>query len=457
VSYNMHGSERDGRHIWLCYATQFTVGDRSFTVEMGIPVPVGASAEEREQLLREADTGMSQLTQVVEQRVSQMLQHATPAPGAKVTPPVAAEPIQKVAPSPLPAAQPRRTSQVSQTAVPAATVPTPAPSTSPATSREAVTEEKEVKSPVTRPLVGSSLSRTAGSGEANMALPEFIETIRENLGLTPKQAMAMLKVKSLSGINLREALEHLQAMVAQGTTEADTHSSGQDNLNVSSRSVTVPKPAVQTPSAPASTTEYPASVPTHVLPTTPGEQSWQQAQPVQSLQARESHSSEQVDGSGSPKDDAMHYERSEDTSIMVREKPPFNRFDEEIGPDENEALDIEDGLEDLEGEQAASRELTASERLRAKMLLDRMKEMRGTRIVSPGRLKVLNTLTLQQISQEQLSELINGVWGVATAEKLKVEQAEHLIAWAKEDDFVSEVEMVLLLLLEEENYARGNR
>ena len=40
--------------------------------------------------------------------------------------------------------------------------------------------------------------------------------------------------------------------------------------------------------------------------------------------------------------------------------------------------------------------------------------------------------------------------------KLKVDQVEALISWAKEDDFVSEVEAVLILL-EEENYARGNR
>ena len=33
-----------GTHIWLRYATQFTVGERTHTIEMGIPVPLGASA-----------------------------------------------------------------------------------------------------------------------------------------------------------------------------------------------------------------------------------------------------------------------------------------------------------------------------------------------------------------------------------------------------------------------------
>ena len=46
-----------GSYIWLRYATQFKVGDRVHTIEMGVPVPIGASAEMRERLLREALAG----------------------------------------------------------------------------------------------------------------------------------------------------------------------------------------------------------------------------------------------------------------------------------------------------------------------------------------------------------------------------------------------------------------
>src|SRR5438132_1325375 len=64
----------DKPYIWLRYTTQFTTNGRTHTIEMGIPVPVGASAETREQLIREAEAGMEQLSRHVDQRVNQMLQ-----------------------------------------------------------------------------------------------------------------------------------------------------------------------------------------------------------------------------------------------------------------------------------------------------------------------------------------------------------------------------------------------
>jgi hypothetical protein len=54
-----------------------------------------------------------------------------------------------------------------------------------------------------------------------------------------------------------------------------------------------------------------------------------------------------------------------------------------------------------------------------------------------------------QINADQLQDLIAGVWNVTTIKKLKVDQVEELISWAKEDDFVSEVEAVLAMLEED--------
>ena len=64
-------------YIWLRYTTQFNVEGRIHTIEMGVPVPVGASAEMREQLIREAEIGMDQLTRRVENRVAQISQRNT--------------------------------------------------------------------------------------------------------------------------------------------------------------------------------------------------------------------------------------------------------------------------------------------------------------------------------------------------------------------------------------------
>jgi hypothetical protein len=70
---------------------------------------------------------------------------------------------------------------------------------------------------------------------------------------------------------------------------------------------------------------------------------------------------------------------------------------------------------------------------------------------------VLNNVVVDQIGNENLQALIDGVWGVTSPRKLKVDQVEELISWAKaEDDFVAQVD-ALLVLIEEERYARGNR
>ena len=75
---------------------------------------------------------------------------------------------------------------------------------------------------------------------------------------------------------------------------------------------------------------------------------------------------------------------------------------------------------------------------------------------SPKRLQALTSVTDSQISMEQLQELISGIWHISALKKLKMDQVEALISWAKQDDFIDDIEATLFLL-EEERYARGNR
>jgi hypothetical protein len=70
-------------------------------------------------------------------------------------------------------------------------------------------------------------------------------------------------------------------------------------------------------------------------------------------------------------------------------------------------------------------------------------------------LKVLHNVTDSQVSEEQVLQLAQGVWGVTSLKKLKNDQVEALISWAKTDDFVGEAENVLLLI-QEEQYARSD-
>ncbi len=389
----LEGAGDSGDHIWLRYGTQFTLNGRTHTIEMSVPMPIGADEEMREQLLREADEGMNQLSEHVENRVAKLLQRAQPTQG-KIPAPM---PVARSSPQPRPASmpapqtgpQPLQTvpvhTQERQQADPIAPVararekeadPTPAPNTVPSV-------------PLSRPDIGASMpSIPAGESGGNLSLQQFIGYIRENMGLNPKQAMDLLKIKTLSGINLREALEQLQKSALQEGPSKEQESAP------AARAASNPLPSRNTP---------PPTIPAY----SPAKG------PVKST--------ERGGRSG------------------LNENSTSYAFDEEVEPDEDEEI------EDLD----LPRELSAQERVQARNKLDSLREARGATVTSGGRLQVLNNVASSQISPEQLQELIEGAWGVNSVKKLKVDQTEMLIAWAKEDDFVSEVEAILTILEEE--------
>jgi hypothetical protein len=373
----------DGEHIWLRYATQFTTGERSHTIEIGIPVPVGASAEQRERLLQEAEAGMNQLANHVENRIARMLQQAPATPN----PPSAPATVTKSSSS-RPVSRPQP------------------PASAPAQSRAPLPEQapahgNEVTVPPTRQHIGASMPSSPGvasDSSGNLPRPQFIQYIKENLGLSPKQAMDLLKVKSLEGVNLREALDQLQKLVAQGHVSRDETV---QNIPPAPAADNILRPFARANSPSASTPAPPA-------------------EPERELEP------------------------------AIRDERPVYIFEEEIEPEEVDELEEE--LDDLDLEH----DLTAEEQERASTLLSRLREMRGATTVNASRLQALNNVIGSQITTEQLHSLIEGIWGVTVPKRLKVDQVEALISWAKEDDFVNEAEAVLALL-EEERYARGNR
>src|SRR5712691_2768467 len=184
-------------HIWLRYATQFTTGGRIHTLEIGIPVPLGASAETRAQLIREAEIGMDQLSSYVENRVTNMLPHnQRPSTGSTIregqtytSTPVGGQGTQT-------AANPHEETQRRQiTLAPAHPSQNMPPQ-----------EDRAVAVPPTRPHVGGTMPLAPGApadAKGNMTLTQFLHFIRETLGLTHQQARELLQVPSLNGMNLR--------------------------------------------------------------------------------------------------------------------------------------------------------------------------------------------------------------------------------------------------------------
>ncbi|MBO0780384.1 MAG: hypothetical protein J2P37_16280 [Ktedonobacteraceae bacterium] len=395
-----------GQHIWLRYATQISANGRTHSVEMRVPVPIGASAEERERLLREAEEGLGQLISHTVQRVPQVIQRSLT---QRTTP----------TPAPQPAAAPSRPAN-RPAAMPAPqTAPQPAVSSQ---AREVPPETaRQQGEKVTRPNGGlsqqPSKSNGGEEGRAVMSIPEFLQQARENLNLTSsKMIMQLLKVNSLSGINLREAYDRLIYLVAQDKPAGTPPSSS--------------------PPAPPAATDNPG--------TRQSEQRLSGLDPTLREKLRPASTLPPPRSAPIPVIDEEDDDLEEDDGEYYVTPTSFN-----------EEVDLED--EDLEeGDDEEGSGLSGALRERGWTVIDRLREARGNTTANAARLQVLRNVIDGQIGGEQLQELIEGIWGVTVTKKLKVDQLEALISWAKEDDFVSEVDAVLRLL-EEERYARGNR
>ena len=445
--------EGAGDYIWLRYSTSITLAGRTRTIEIGVPMPIGADEDEREQLLREADEGMNQLTGHVENRIAQMLQRVQPTQGnipaptpiakPSVSPPPRAMSRPASAPVPSQAAPQQSTPVTSNTNLRPNTQPAPVAAQQSHELREerqelstvSSTQNEEVASqqnpPSQRPTMGVSMP-TTGDISGNLSIPQFIRVVKDRFDLNPTQAMEMLKLKSLSGVNLREKLDQLQRMVvpdangaAEKSDEGDVDSKG--NASAEEKAVRPTTAKNETPSGKLASTSNLASSkpPTPIRPNST----------VAETNARPQPSRPPTTSNGR----GPYFDEEED-------------FEDVLASIEDDEELNEDELANL-GEQ---RELTPHERMLAKDLVSKFRESQGAAVANPARLKVLSNVTDGQVSEEQLQDLVEGIWGVSSFKKLKVDQVESLISWAKEDDFMTDTEIVLLLL-EEEAFARGNR
>ncbi|HLI06860.1 MAG TPA: hypothetical protein VKV40_09845 [Ktedonobacteraceae bacterium] len=503
-------------HIWLRYATQFTSGDRSYTIDIGIPVPLGADAATREQLLREADAGLDQLANYVERRVMQVAQQSGSAatrpatPSRPVSPPVPA-PTPAAAPTPisLPASTPAVQSAASASKPQTSAASTPpahsgtgvAPSPAIPLSQAAPQKEPAPAAAPGHPDIGASMPPSPGLPAGTLSLPEFLKYLKE-MGLDARRAMTLLKVKSLSGLNLREALEQLQHILMQeGGSPAGTTPTPSAQA---ARGPTSPQaPAQNQPSSSRTTENHPASNPvnpggsgqtkagassagtnrpTANIPQTPQTpSSTQVAPPSTSASGNQGRPFAQAPVSPAapptrPSSNPGTVVRSASASpavangakqtsgeprplILQEEKLPYPVpvvFDEEEDEDEQEDFDLEEDEEEQEASFGTGVGLSAANRGSAEDIVSRLREAGGSSAVSATRLKALHNVLDGQLTAEQLQALIHGVWGAASEKKLKGEQAEALISWGKQDEFVAEAEMVLALF-EENGNASSNR
>ena len=427
---DMHRSGRPGEHdtsyIWLRYSMQFTTGGRAHTVEMEIPVPVGASAEQREQLIREAEAGIEQLYRQIEKRgagrnqqppevrkpqeIDGRIRTGSPAQ-ADARPAASATPTRQATPPPVAAqTSPRDTSQVISLQGKRETAETPAH------SRSSIGSEM----PVT-----PNLSSTA---TGNIRLPEFIQIIRNNWGLTPKDAMELLHVANLNNMNYRDLLRQLEPLVEQRAKNAPPNATNSTRPTPTSTPVSssqrapAPPPAATHPTTMRDANARPA--PSSSTPTPPGNATNRAPAPAPPPPKPPTPAaSPALDGPANIPVFPL-------PGNTLREVPRSYKFDEE----EEEAQRGND-----EDENGMSNAL-------ARIKVDELKEIRGTAAASPGRLTVLHNLLDSQISDTQFQQLIEGLWNINSDKKLKQDHVEALISWAKEDYFEDEVRAVLVVI-----------
>lgn len=392
------GSEGGGgASIRLRYSRQFQHNGHTHTIDAEAMLPVGTDQEARELVLRDLEASVEQLARQIVQRTARTFDERrtqpTPRSGAAGSPP-----------TPL----------ASRPAEPASS-PTPA-------TRTPVSE--------TMPAVPAS------TGERTIRLADFINVIKKYWDMSPQEAMRLLKVKSLDGLNYREAFNALKAIVESEGRNARTPAA--PTQPASSR------PVVEAPQQGRRTTSPPdARTPTNQATSSPGAQTQGQAAlkegprlapPAEPASVGERRRDPQpgVDFAGSPKAPIP-------IQIgVVRDIPDHASYAFE---EEDEAADEEDFA-------FPALQSAASAQARAKR--DELKNVRGTSAASAQRLNVLHNVVGEQLSAAELLRLVQGVWGASTLKKLKNEQAESLISWAKGDYFADEARAVLTLLAQEE-------
>lgn len=409
-----------GTSIRLRYSRQFQSGGQAHTIDAEVALPLGTSQERREQIIRELETGVEQLARQIGQRGARPIDEAraqTPARPAGAPIPLAANKTAELAGSP----QQRTTGAA----------------------------------PVTRAPVSESMPVTPSTGgERTIRRADFINVIKKYWDMSPQEAMQRLKVKSLDGLNYREAFNSLKTMMdAEGRsiqtqppqsrnpqTQSDTSRPIVEAPRQSGRNVH-PQPDAHPPinqatSAPGTHAQGQAArreVTRSAPPTMPVASSAPEQAPEEES-SREPRAG--VDFAGSPKAPIPIQ------LGVVRDLPPRSAYFKEEDEEEDLELPEEDDFELPEAESIT--------RAKPRLKLDELKETRGSGVASAERLNVLKNVMNGQIDEEQLQQLIQGVWGINTRKKLKNAQVEALISWAKEDYFADEAEELLSLLEEGE-------
>lgn len=281
------------------------------------------------------------------------------------------------------------------------------------------------------------------SGERTVRLADFINVIKKYWDMSPQEAMKLLEVKTLDGLNYREAFNSLKAIMDKNA---------RTSRSTAPASTPRPTPIIEAPRQPnrgGPPSPTPRSPVNSTTTTTPGARTQGQAAlkettrpapPTRPVTAPVSEPQAEPEGEQPREPEAgVDFAGSPRAPIpiqlgVVRDIVPRSyKFEEEEEEEDFELPDEED-----------------PDRGVAQKKLEELKGTRGNNAASAERLTVLNNVIDSQVSEQQLQKILQTAWGITNKKKLKNAQVEALISWAKEDFFVEEAEAMLRLIEEGE-------
>ncbi len=384
------GPQDASDRIWLKQSIQFSVAGQVRTIEIALPVRPGASAEEVERLLRQADAGLDLMTQHLNGKVSALLaQEKTQPPARIASPPQRSQRLQnEQAPAPI-AAPDRARGTLAGAALEGAGWPAPRPAD------------------VLSAASGPPLDRK-----------QFIAEIAV-LGLNPRQAMERLGVRTLDGVNLRQALEQLRLqLLHERPASPDGPLTRAEDSGGSAAAVPPTRGAPASQSGALARRQPPEL--RHAAPPL-------QAAPVEQRALRPLPGRDLLEDEEQPAADGAASEQDERLPIRKRAPTPIP----------------------IRGERMWS---SLQEQARAQTLLERLRRLRG-RLNPPSsdNLKAFRYVVEDQIGTEKTLALLQAVWQVSLPEQLSPDQVAECIRWGKDDHFEEEVDMLLRLTAAEES------
>jgi DNA polymerase III subunit gamma/tau len=439
--------EDDGGHIWLRQAATFTVEGQTRTVEIAVPLRPGADAEEIEALLREADAGMERLSRHLDARVAAL---SGGAPAVEAAAPAGMTEPAGAAPAASPAATIAET-PARPAAVPAREIPTapPPPAAVPTHETPAASRARPNGPPPASPAAAArpasapssappATPSTAAPAPAEpLGIADFLAAVRREFDYNPKQAMERLSVRTLSGLNLREALEMLRRQALRD-----------------GEAVEPAPPARSTPAAPARVAPSAASVPAPTpAATTPSEPHYfeeEDDEPEMAFGLPDEDGVREdlggyaaLDGEpGDPEDDLGEFDDDdlEDVPDFAAPPPSARR-----AASARAATPATPQAPPPVAQPPAGSIAGGAARSQAMQIVGQLRGARAGGTPSTQQRTAYRNVVTNELGEARARALAQGVYHVAP-DRLGPEQYDALISWGKRDTFAEEVDTVLAAL-----------